>query len=421
MPSELDKLKDKCQALGVGTVGCKTIPQYRAALDAQAPGWQAAETPQQPSTVIAQARARAASSGRAAPSRASLAPRSKAAAWLPGEQDKLLVAFEDGKTGQELADAVGGGRTAAECARRLKELTPPSARLLAYDWDPKKPRKHTAKIRASLPAAEQNLSKAALTKLWKPESREVRIDAVKRILNVNLGELWVRDENTLNILVETGLPPAAFAKRPGFHRPPLRQTEPFKRHSDGTRGLMRGVQSNRRAREAMLSGKPLRSPYAWVNDDGTRMDQACYNEMYTKGCLLAAIALGANEETEMPRKEDKPEIVGWTTHPSFERLDLPRAKTSFAEASYARQFCYICGSLFVLKGGRVFVEHCKKRKHKRGVHGFCCMCNTGVLFFADVIRAAVEKEGLPRSVALKAVDRLADAFEVTDGVIDDCF
>jgi len=112
--------------------------------------------------------------------------------------------------------------------------------------------------------------------------------------------------------------------------------------------------------------------------------------------------------------------VAW---PSFERLDLPRAKTSFAEASYARQFCYICGSLFVLKGGRVFVEHCKKRKHKRGVHGFCCMCNTGVLFFADVIRAEVAKAGvpLPMSVALKAVDKLADAFEVTDGVIDDCF
>ena len=97
---------------------------------------------------------------------------------------------------------------------------------------------------------------------------------------------------------------------------------------------------------------------------------------------------------------------------------LPRAKTSFAEASYARQFCYICGSLFVLKGGRVFVEHCKKRKHKRGIHGFCCVCNGGVLLFADVIRAAVEKAGLGRSVALKAVDRLADAFEVTDGVID---
>ena len=171
----------------------------------------------------------------------------------------------------------------------------------------------------------------------------------------------------------------------------------------------------------MLSGEPMRSPYAWLNDDGTRQDQACYDEMRTKSGLLAAISLGANEETEMPTNPDLQEIVRWTTHPSFERLDLPRAKTSFAEPSYARQFCYICGSLFVLKGGRVFVEHCKKRKHRRGIHGFCCMCNTGVLFFADVIRAAVEKEGLPRSVALKAVDRLADAFEVTDGVIDDCF
>jgi len=39
MPSEKDKLKDKCQALGVRTVGCKSTADYRTALDAQAPGW----------------------------------------------------------------------------------------------------------------------------------------------------------------------------------------------------------------------------------------------------------------------------------------------------------------------------------------------------------------------------------------------
>ena len=75
----------------------------------------------------------------------------------------------------------------------------------------------------------------------------------------------------------------------------------------------------------------------------------------------------------------------------------------------------------MLKGGRVFVEHCKVRKHKRGVHGFCCMCNTGVLFLADVIRAEVAKAGLARSVALKAVEEIAKAFEVEDAVFDDMF
>ena len=109
--------------------------------------------------------------------------------------------------------------------------------------------------------------------------------------------------------------------------------------------------------------------------------------------------------------------------PSFERLDLPRAKTSFAEASYARQFCFICDSLFVLKGGRVFVEHCKKRKHRRGVHGFCFQCNTGVILLADIIRAAVAKAGVPRpmSVALKAVDKIANKYEVKSAVFEDMF
>ena len=39
MSSEKDKLIAKCQALGVRTVGCRSAADYRAALDAQAPGW----------------------------------------------------------------------------------------------------------------------------------------------------------------------------------------------------------------------------------------------------------------------------------------------------------------------------------------------------------------------------------------------
>ena len=171
----------------------------------------------------------------------------------------------------------------------------------------------------------------------------------------------------------------------------------------------------------MLAGEPLRSPYAVLNDDGTRQDKACYTEMRTKSCCLVALGMGADIETEMPTGEDLTEIAGWTMRPAFERLDLPRAKTSFAEPSFARQFCFICFSLFVLKGGRVFVEHCKVRKHRRGVHGFCKSCNVGVIFLADEIRSAVAKARLSRSVALKAVDIIADASEVEDAVFDDMF
>ena len=172
-----------------------------------------------------------------------------------------------------------------------------------------------------------------------------------------------------------------------------------------------------------MAGEPLRSPYAYLNDDGTRRDGACYNEMRAKGSVLVALSLGADPKTEMPSEPDFSEIVKWTTEPPFERLALPRAKSSFADVAYARQFCFICDSLFVLKRGRVFVEHCKVRKHRRGVHGFCSMCNTGVLFLADVIRAAVAKAGVPRpmSVALKAVDKIADKYEVKSAVFEDMF
>ena len=49
-----------------------------------------------------------------------------------------------------------------------------------------------------------------------------------------------------------------------------------------------------------MAGEPLRSPYAYLNDDGTRQDKACYIEMKTKSCCLVAISLGASIETEMP-------------------------------------------------------------------------------------------------------------------------
>jgi len=367
-------------------------------------------------TAIEKARTNAARAP-AAPSRASLAQLSRVANWTRGQEDRLLIAFEDGLTGRALADAVGDGRTVTDCERKLKEMTPPL--LLVYAWDPNNPRQHTEKIRALLPAEEQNLSKKELTKRWKAvTSRSVRQDAIQRVVNVGLPSGWNAPKTMLDILVKMALPPGFLNLKP---KPRLRLTEPFKARSKSVRKQLFGVRQNRAAREAMLSGEPMRSPYASLNPDGTRLDRNCYDEMRTKSCCLVAIGMGANEETEMPTGDDLPEIVRWTTQPAFERLKLPRAKTSFAEASFARQFCFICCSLFVLKGGRVFVEHCKVRKHRRGVHGFCSMCNTGVLFLADEIRSAVAKAGLSRSVALKAVGIIADASEVEDAVFDDMF
>ena len=54
-----------------------------------------------------------------------------------------------------------------------------------------------------------------------------------------------------------------------------------------------------------MAGEPLRSPYAYLNDDGTRQDKACYIEMKTKSCCLVAISLGASIETEMPARNSR--------------------------------------------------------------------------------------------------------------------
>ena len=114
-------------------------------------------------TAIEKARANAAR-GAPAPSNISIAARTKAADWKRDEEDRLLLAFQEGKTGQALADAMGGGRNQGECERKLKKLMPTEkTTLLAYGWDEKTPRKHTEKIRKLLLAEEQNLSKPALT------------------------------------------------------------------------------------------------------------------------------------------------------------------------------------------------------------------------------------------------------------------
>ena len=73
----------------------------------------------------------------------------------------------------------------------------------------------------------------------------------------------------------------------------------------------------------------------------------------------------------------------------------------------------------MLKGGRVFVEHCKKKKHRRCINGVCQVCNTGVLVAADAVKARVQKKYKPSSaaapsamsVALAAADKIADKLE----------
>ena len=84
------------------------------------------------------------------------------------------------------------------------------------------------------------------------------------------------------------------------------------------------------------------------------------------------------------------------------------------------QFCAICFCRFLLKGGRVHVEHCKKRLCRRCINGVCHVCNPGILVAADAVKARVQKKYKPSSalapsamsVALVAADKIADKLEI---------
>ena len=81
------------------------------------------------------------------------------------------------------------------------------------------------------------------------------------------------------------------------------------------------------------------------------------------------------------------------------------------------QYCWICLCLFILKGGRVFLEHLHQLDAQaRGiltptfVAGGCQVCNTGVLRLGDDVRVALEELGLEGGDVLKAALMAADKF-----------
>ena len=84
------------------------------------------------------------------------------------------------------------------------------------------------------------------------------------------------------------------------------------------------------------------------------------------------------------------------------------------------QHCWMCLCLFILKGGRVFLEHkhldASGAAHARAlltptfVAGGCKMCNTGVLRFGDDVRESLEKLGLEGGDVLRAALMAAQMF-----------
>lgn len=81
------------------------------------------------------------------------------------------------------------------------------------------------------------------------------------------------------------------------------------------------------------------------------------------------------------------------------------------------QYCWICLCLFILKGGRVFLEHLHQLDAQaRGiltptfVAGGCQVCNGGVLRVGDDVRESLEKLGLKGGDLLKAAMMAAEMF-----------
>ena len=77
------------------------------------------------------------------------------------------------------------------------------------------------------------------------------------------------------------------------------------------------------------------------------------------------------------------------------------------------QHCWMCLCLFILKGGRVFLEHLHQLDANGAaqaralvtptfVAGGCQVCNTGVLRLGDDVRESLEKLGLEGGDVLKA-------------------
>ena len=252
--------------------------------------------------------------------------------WTRVQDSKLLAAYIQNKTGQELADAVGGGRTAEECQDRLHGKHPlvPKRLLLAYAWDPAKPLKHSAVFRAALTEEERNMSEPQLKKLWLKESQSTCIKAVKSFVNCDLGGSWGTKPNCARILSKAGLHPAFLDQRPS-----PRLTTAF---TDRRKDLIRNAESLRQHRETCLKllAAETKVNLEDLNDDEfEKRDKRAYDRLRWKAACGDALADDADAETQMPTKGEIPEISQRTVSPPFEPVPVD---ARLSNPAFARQF-----------------------------------------------------------------------------------
>lgn len=282
---------------------------------------------------------------------------------------------------------------------------------LVYEYDKEDPTRHTARIRARLSLEQQQCSYDELYALWAPSGmRKKRKDALSLVFNSGCANC--RDYlQWPNMLAAARLHPAILELKPKV----TRGSKTFNDKMMKLRFKIENVKKNRAARLALLeSGDSYYDVWTMqVSEGEERSDKARYYELRTKSCCEVALEEGADPETEMPTGLELTEIVAAVRKPPFQRVAAHERRANVRK--YTRQYCFVCASLFTLKGGLTYVEHShlvesglvSVRSGGGCKRGTCYVCNGGLIVLVDRLRA----RGLRMAGAFKVVDKFAKKLE----------
>lgn len=252
--------------------------------------------------------------------------------WTRVQDAKLLKAWHQDKTGQELADAVGDGRSPDECTERLhgRHGLVPKRRFVAYKWDPNEPFKHSAVFRAALTEEQRNMPEPQLKKLWMEQNKPTCNKAIKSVFNCGLGLHWDTIPNCAGILSNAGLHPAFLEQRPK-----LRLTTAFSRRRTELLSLASHTQRHRQHCVKLVAGEIKVSLEALNDDEFEKKNKRVYNLLRWKASCGDAIGDGADVETQMPGEREIPQISQRTVNPPFEPVPVG---AGLSNPAFARQF-----------------------------------------------------------------------------------
>ena len=226
-------------------------------------------------------------------------------------------------------------------------------RGVLYEYDKEDPTRHTARIRARLSLEQQQCSYDELYALWASSGMvKKRKDALSLVFNSGCADR-VDYAQWPKMLAAARLHPAILELKPKV----TRGSKSFTDRMNKLRIKIENVKKNRAAKLALLEGGD--SYYdVWtmqVSEGEERSDKARYNELRKKACCEAALEEGADPETEMPTTQELPQIVAAVRKPPFQRVAAHERRANVRK--YTRQYCFVCASLFTLKGGLTYVEH----------------------------------------------------------------